>query len=104
TEPGAAAKAKLVNNLMAGINLAAGAEALALAARLGLEPRQMRELISASSGQSWMFDDRMTRALEGDYAPRAQSHVLTKDLTLANQAAEQAGVSLPLGALARDLL
>lgn len=103
-QPGMAAKAKLVNNLMAGINLAAGAEALALAGRLGLAPAQMLELIRVSSGQSWMFEDRMSRALAGDYAPRAQSHVLTKDLTLANQAAEAAGVSLPLGAIARDML
>lgn len=102
--PGLAAKAKLVNNLMAGINLAAGAEALALAARMGLDVRQMRELISVSSGQSWMFDDRMIRALDGDYAPRAASPVLTKDLTLANAAAESAGVTLPMGAIARDLL
>ncbi|MFO1198050.1 MAG: NAD(P)-dependent oxidoreductase [Burkholderiaceae bacterium] len=101
---GDAAKAKLVNNLMAGINLMAGAEALALAARLGLDPRQMFDLISASSGQSWMFEDRMARALAGDYAPRAAAPVLTKDLTLANEAARAAGVELPMGALARDLL
>jgi 3-hydroxyisobutyrate dehydrogenase-like beta-hydroxyacid dehydrogenase len=101
---GDGARAKLVNNLMAGIHLMAGAEALALAARLGLDPRQMSELIGASSGQSWMFDDRMPRALAGDYAPRAQAHVLTKDLTLANEAAGSAGVRLPLGEVARDLL
>jgi 3-hydroxyisobutyrate dehydrogenase len=102
--PGDAARAKLVNNLMAGIHLMAGAEALALAQRLGLDARQMYELISASSGQSWMFEDRMARALAGDYAPRAQAHVLTKDLTLANAAAAAAGVELPLGAVARELL
>ena len=101
---GDGARAKLVNNLMAGIHLMAGAEALALAARLGLDPRQMSELIGASSGQSWMFDDRMPRALAGDFAARAQAHVLTKDLTLANQAAADAGVELPLGAVARDQL
>lgn len=101
---GDAARAKLVNNLMAGINLMAGAAALALAERLGLDPRAMFELIAASSGQSWIFEDRMARALAGDYAPRAATHVLTKDLTLANDAARAAGVDLPLGALARDLL
>jgi len=101
---GDAMRAKLVNNLMAGINLMAGAEALALAERLGLDPRAMFDLISASSGQSWVFEDRMARALAGDYEPRAAAHVLTKDLTLANDTARAAGVELPLGALARDLL
>ncbi len=101
---GDAARAKLVNNLMAGINLMAGAEALALAQRLGLDPRAMFEVIRASSGQSWIFEDRMARALADDYEPRAAAHVLTKDLTLANEAAGALGIELPLGALARDLL
>jgi 3-hydroxyisobutyrate dehydrogenase len=101
---GDAARAKLVNNLMAGIHLMAGAEALALAQRLGLDPRTMFALISASSGQSWIFEDRMARALADDYEPRAAAHVLTKDLTLANEAAAAVGIDLPLGAVARDLL
>ena len=101
---GDAMRAKLVNNLMAGIHLMAGAEAIALAERLGLDPRAMFGLIAASSGQSWMFEDRMARALVDDYEPRAAAHVLAKDLTLANEAARAAGVELPLGALARDLL
>ncbi len=103
-QPGDAAKAKLVNNLMAGIHLMAGAEAIALAERLGLAAGQMLELISASSGQSWIFDDRMPRALADDFEPRAQSHVLTKDVRLANEAAAAAGITLPLGAVTRDLL
>ena len=101
---GDAARAKLVNNLMAGIHLMAGAEALALAQRLGLDVRTMFDLISASSGQSWIFGDRMARALADDYEPRAATHVLAKDLRLANEAAAAAGVDLPLGAVARDLL
>jgi len=103
-QPGDAAKAKLVNNLMAGIHLMAGAEALALAERLGLDPVQMTALISASSGQSWMFDDRMPRALADDFEPRAQAHVLTKDVRLANEAAGVQGLSLPLGAITAELL
>ncbi len=101
---GDASRAKLVNNLMAGIHLLAAAEALALAERVGLDPAAMVELVAASSGQSWMFSDRMPRALSGDYAPRAQTRVLAKDLSLVNALASAAGVSLPLGALASDLL
>lgn len=100
---GDASRAKLVNNLMAGIHLFAGAEAMALAERVGLDPRAMLDLVSASSGQSWIFDDRMPRALAGDYAPRAQTRVLTKDLLLANALASGAGVDLPLGAITARL-
>lgn len=100
---GDASRAKLVNNLMAGIHLMAAAEAIALAEKLGLDPAQMVDLIGASSGQSWMADDRLPRALAGDLEPRAQSQVLAKDLRLANDAARMAGVALPLGAVAQQL-
>lgn len=100
---GDASKAKLVNNLVAGINLAAATEGLALARELGLDERQMLSLMTASSGQSWIGDDRLERALADDYAPRAQTHVLTKDLTLATALATQRGYPVPLGDQARTL-
>ena len=94
---GDAAKAKLVNNLLAGINLVAGAEALALGMKMGLEPHQLFDIITASSGNSWVFEDRMSRALENDFEPRAYAHILTKDMTLATGMAAAAGHATPLG-------
>jgi putative dehydrogenase len=101
---GDAAKAKLVNNLLAGINLVAGAEALALAGKIGLDPKAMFEIIRVSSGASWVFEDRMARALTEDYSPpRAATHILTKDMGLATALAASIGHATPLGdaALAR---
>lgn len=97
TSPGDAAKFKIINNLLAAVNLAAGAEALALAAKAGLDPRQMADVVSASSGASWIFDDRMPRALAGDYAPRAAARILHKDVRLATAFAARHGVNLSLG-------
>ena len=94
---GDGARTKLVNNLLAGINLVAGAEALALGARLGLDKRALFDVIKASSGASWITSDRMARALDGDYAPRARTTILTKDVGLAVQMAAAAGVATPLG-------
>ncbi|MEO7009580.1 MAG: NAD(P)-dependent oxidoreductase, partial [Caldimonas sp.] len=94
---GDGAKTKLVNNLLAGINLAAGAEALALGGRLGLDPRQLFDVICASSGASWIFEDRMARALVNDYVPRAQTHILTKDVGLAVRMAEASNIDTPFG-------
>lgn len=94
---GDAAKAKLVNNLLAGINLVAGAEALALGMKMGLEPQQLFDIITASSGNSWVFEDRMARALANDFEPRAYAHILTKDMTLATGMAAAAGYPTPLG-------
>ena len=100
---GDGAKAKLVNNLLAGINLVASAEALALGMKIGLEPRKLFDVICASSGMSWIFQDRMARALQDDFAPRAFAHILTKDVTLATAMATQADYPTPLGDAALDI-
>jgi putative dehydrogenase len=94
---GDGARAKLVNNLLAGTNLVAGAEALALGIKMGLDPKRLFDVICASSGSSWVFEDRMARALENDYTPRAFAHILTKDMTLATGMAHGMGYDTPLG-------
>jgi putative dehydrogenase len=99
-QPGDGARTKLVNNLLAGINLVGAAEVLALAARLGLDPGRTLDVIEQSSGQSWIGSDRMRRAIAGDYAPRAHVTLLEKDTRLAVEAARAAGFEGPLGARA----
>ncbi|MEO8058397.1 MAG: NAD(P)-dependent oxidoreductase [Burkholderiales bacterium] len=94
---GDAARVKLVNNLLAGINLVAAAEAMVLGVRLGLDPQVLFDVIDASSGASWIGHDRLKRALAGDYSPRARAAILTKDVGLAVQMADAAGVDTPLG-------
>jgi putative dehydrogenase len=101
TQPGDAAKFKIVNNLLAAVNLAAGAEAMALAARAGLDPRLVIDVVNASSGASWIFADRMPRALAGDYAPRAAARILTKDVGIAVEFAARHGIAAPLAGAAR---
>ncbi|WP_291008741.1 NAD(P)-dependent oxidoreductase [Hydrogenophaga sp.] len=98
--PGDGARTKLVNNLLAGINLVGVAEALALAERLGLDLATTLDVIEQSSGQSWIGSDRMHRALAGDFAPRAHVTLLEKDTRLAVEAAAAAGFSGPLGGAA----
>jgi 3-hydroxyisobutyrate dehydrogenase len=98
--PGDGARTKLVNNLLAGINLVGAAEALALAVRLGLDPAATLAVIEQSSGQSWIGSDRMHRALAGDYAPRAHMSLLEKDTRLAMEAAAAVDFCGPLGAQA----
>lgn len=88
---GDGARMKLVNNLLAGINLAAGAEVLAMGQRLGLDPQLMLAVVGASSGQSWIVDERMPRAFAGDFAPRAHARILHKDIGLGLAMAAAAG-------------
>lgn len=103
TRVGDGARTKLVNNLLAAVNLAGAAEALALAERLGLAPAATLSVIEASSGQSWIGSDRMHRALAGDLVPRAHVSLLAKDTGLALQAAEDVAFDPPLGRIAREL-
>jgi 3-hydroxyisobutyrate dehydrogenase-like beta-hydroxyacid dehydrogenase len=97
---GDGSKVKIVNNMLAGVNLAAGCEAMALGERLGLDPKLLYEVICASSGASWMFADRMKRALAEDWEPRAAARILTKDLQLLLDTAEAAGFDAEIARVA----
>ncbi|MFT3954098.1 MAG: NAD(P)-dependent oxidoreductase [Piscinibacter sp.] len=103
TRIGDGARTKLVNNLLAGINLAGAAEALALAERAGLDPSRTLDVIERSSGQSWIGSDRLRRAIAGDLAPRAHTTLLNKDTHLALAMAGRLDMSTPVGAQAAAL-
>jgi len=100
---GDGARTKLVNNLLAGINLVAlepkdsgdGSADLALGTTL--------DVIEQSSGQSWIGSDRMRRAVAGDLAPRAHVTLLEKDTGLAVAAGQGVGFEGPLGARAAQV-
>jgi L-threonate 2-dehydrogenase len=100
--PGDGARTKLVNNLLAAVNLAGAAEALALAQCLGLEPAATLAVIEQSSGQSWIGSDRLRRALAGDTGVHAHVSLLAKDSALALRAAQDAGFMPRLGQAAGD--
>jgi L-threonate 2-dehydrogenase len=105
-KPGDAARTKLVNNLLAASNLAAAAEAIALAQKMGLDASRTLDVIEQSSGQSWIGSERMRRALAndgaGDYAPRAHMTLLAKDAKLALQMAQSVGFKNPVGERAAE--
>lgn len=97
TRPGDGARTKLVNNLLAAVNLAGAAEALALAVRLGLDPAVTLAVIERSSGQSWIGSERMRRALAGDTRVGAHVELLAKDSRLAVAAARGCAAATPVG-------
>jgi 3-hydroxyisobutyrate dehydrogenase-like beta-hydroxyacid dehydrogenase len=100
---GDGARTKLVNNLLAGINLVGAAEVMALADRMGLDLNRTLDVVEQSSGQSWIGSDRMRRAIAGDLAPRAHMTLLAKDTGLAIGAAQAVGFEGPLGEAASQV-
>ncbi len=103
TAPGDAAKTKLANNLLAGIHLAGISEVLAMAQSWGLNAQTTLAVMQASSGQSWIGQDRMQRALQNDFEPRAHTTLLAKDTRLALDACQTMSVKMPaLGVLASE--
>jgi len=77
---GIGASFKIVNQLLAGVHIAAACEAITFAKALGLDIAKVYEVITASAGNSWMFENRVPHILEGDYAPRSAIDIFTKDL------------------------
>ena len=100
---GDGARTKLVNNLLAAVNLAGAVEALALAEQVGLDPARTLDVIEQSSGQSWIGSERLRRALAGDLEPRANTSLLNKDARLALGMAGEVGFDASVGAAASSL-
>jgi len=95
---------KLVNQLLCGVHIAAAAEALAYAERLGLDPRFVFETIRHGAANSFMLQDRGERMLEKAFEPpKSALDIFIKDMGLVLASAEEAGFSAPLAAAAREV-
>jgi 3-hydroxyisobutyrate dehydrogenase-like beta-hydroxyacid dehydrogenase len=102
-KPGIGATTKVVHQLLAGVHIAVAAEAMALGIRAGADPRQLYEVITSAAGNSWMFENRMARVLEGDDAPRSAVDIFVKDLGLVAQMARSLDFPVPLASQAQQL-
>jgi 3-hydroxyisobutyrate dehydrogenase len=101
--PGVGSLVKTVNQLLAGVHIAAAAEAMALAAKAGADTRAVYEVISASAGNSWMFGNRVPHMLDDDYAPLSAIEIFVKDLGLVLGTGHEHRLPLPMAAAAHQL-
>lgn len=103
-EPGAGTRMKLINNLMVLCYCQLNAEALVLASGLGLDTRKTFEVLTGTTASNGQLKEKWpVKVLKGDLTPGFDIALGFKDLTLACQAAQSAGISLPMGNLARNL-
>ena len=100
---GNGSKVKIINQLLAGVHIAAAAEAMALGIREGVAPADLYEVITHSAGNSWMFENRMAHVLSGDYTPLSAVDIFVKDLGLVLDTARATKFPLPLSATAHQM-
>lgn len=107
---GSGQAAKICNNMILGVTMAAVGEAFVLGEKLGLSHQALFDVASTSSGQCWSLNTYCpvpgpvpTSPANNDYKPGFATALMLKDLRLAQEAALASGATTPLGAQAAQL-
>ena len=102
-EAGMGSTAKMINQLLCGVHIAAAAEAMHLAERSGVALETMHEVISVSAGNSWMWGDRGPRMMQADPTVASAVDIFVKDLGIVLGQARELKAGLPLSAAAMQM-
>lgn len=94
---------KIIHQLLAGVHIAAGAEAMALAARSHIPLDVMYDVVVNAAGNSWMFENRMKHVVDGDYSPLSMVDIFVKDLGLVVDTAKAQHFPTPLASTAFNM-
>ena len=97
---GAGSAMKAVNQLLAGVHIAAMAEAMTFGMTQGVTPEKFLEVISKCAGTSWMLENRAPHIVAGDYTPHSSVNIWPKDLGIVLDIARGAKFSAPITAAA----
>jgi putative dehydrogenase len=95
-EAGAGSAMKAVNQLLAGVHIAAMAEALTFGMTQGVKPDKFVEVISKCAGTSWMLENRAPHVAAGDYTPHSSINIWPKDLGIVLDIAREAQFAAPI--------
>jgi putative dehydrogenase len=99
---GTGSTVKTVHQLLAGVHIAAAAEAMALGVRAGADAKELFEVISNAAGRSWMFENRVPHMLERDFTPHSAVEIFVKDLGLVLDTGRTLRFQLPIAASAHQ--
>jgi len=104
---GTGSRVKMVNQLLAGVHIAAAAEALALADALGLDRAKTLAALEAGAAGSFMLSNRGPRMLQAytDEGAEVLSRldIFVKDMGIVGKATRGAGLPSPVAAAAEQL-
>ena len=93
---GAGSAMKAVNQMLAGVHIAAMAEAITFGISQGIEPKRFVEVISRCAGTSWMLENRAPHIVESDYSPKSSINIWPKDLGIVLNIAKSSNFPAPL--------
>ena len=102
-EAGHGSTAKMINQLLCGVHIAAAAEAMHVAERAGVALSTMHEIISVSAGNSWMWGDRGPRMMQSDPGVTSAVDIFVKDLGIVLDQGKAARQGLPLASAAMQM-
>ena len=97
---GSGSAMKAVNQMLAGVHIAAMAEAITFGITQGIDPKRFLEVISKCAGTSWMLENRTPHIIDNDYSPKSSINIWPKDLGIVLDIAKNANFSAPLTAAA----
>lgn len=93
---GCGTTAKLANQIMVNVNIAAMSEALVLAAKAGIDIKKMYEAIRGGLAGSAVLDAKVPLILERNFVAGGRIDINLKDLTNVMDTAHSIGVPIPL--------
>jgi len=96
---GNAAKMKLVNNLILGLNRVALAEGLAFARKIGLDAGDALAVLKAGNAYSVVMDVKGQKMIDADFSTQAKLSQHLKDVRIMLDEAARAGIRLPFSQL-----
>jgi 3-hydroxyisobutyrate dehydrogenase len=100
---GQGATMKTVNQILAGVHIAAAAEGLAMAEREGIDPALALAILSGSAASSWMHKARGPRMVEDRGQVSSALDIYVKELGIVLEAGRSVKMGLPLAAAAHQL-
>jgi 2-hydroxy-3-oxopropionate reductase len=100
---GAGQTTKACNQIMTGGIYAVMSEALVLAAKSGLDPAKVVEVLSGGAARCWALEVRAPKILKRELQPGFKASMQYKDLNIVAETARAEGVPIPITALTREL-
>jgi|TARA_A200000113_G_C8854523_1_gene351378 3-hydroxyisobutyrate dehydrogenase-like beta-hydroxyacid dehydrogenase len=97
---GSGSAMKAVNQMLAGVHIAAMAEAITFGITQGIDPKRFLEVISKCAGTSWMLENRTPHIIDNDYSPKSSINIWPKDLGIVLDIAKNSNFPAPLTAAA----